>query len=147
MVNIIKLYDLILEILKEEILERLNRFNTGGYPDVNKRIETEFKTYINNSVFIGDKNLIISSINENSETHYCIGINNMDISEKSYYIYNYCGHSNDWIIHEFKSLEKAEEYLLKEFDNIFTTSLLVFKNLKRIKYEVKGREVVWTNKN
>ena len=143
MIDIIKLYDLLLEIFKTEVLEYLNNFNLEEYPVMKKRIETRFEAFIHNSTFIGDEDLVISSINENPETQYYIGLNNIDISNKSYFIYNYCGHSDNWMIHEFKSLKEAEKYLLEEYDNMFVTYLFVFKNLKRLKYEIKDNKVIW----
>ena len=144
MIKIIKLYDLLLEIFKAEILEYLNDLNLKEYPVMKKRIETKFETFIHNSTFIGDEDLVISSINENPETQYYIGLNNIDISDKSYFIYNYCGHS-DWMIHEFKDLKEAEKYLTEESHNMFTTYLFVFKNLKRLKYEIKDNKIIWEN--
>lgn len=143
MIKIIKLYDLLLEISKTEILEYLNNLNLKEYPVMKKRIETKFETFIHNSTFIGDKDLVISSINENPETQYYIELNNIDISDESYFIYNYCGHSDDWMIYEFKDLKEVEKYLLEEYDNMFVTYLFVFKNLKRLKYKIKDNKVIW----
>lgn len=110
---------------------------------MDKKIETRFKTIINNSIFIEDKNLIISDINRNPDTDCCIGVDNIDINKESYFIYNYCGHSDDWIIQEFKDLKEAEKYLLEEYNNMFVTYLFVFKNLKRLNYEIKNSKVIW----
>ena len=141
----VKLYDLISEIFKEEVSEYLNNLNLKDFPNMNKRDETRTQTFIRNSIFIENKNLLISSINKNLEVECFPELSNIDISDKSYFIYNYCGHSDDWILHEFKDLKEAEQYLLEESDNIFTTYLFAFKNLRRLKYEIKDNKIVWGN--
>lgn len=141
----IKLHDLILQIFKEEILEYLNNFNLKDYPYMSKRIETRFKTFISESLIIDTNNLIISSRREVIDSLDVVELENLDISEESYFVYNYCGHSDDWIIHEFTALKETEEYLLEESDNIFTTYLFVFKNLKRLKYKINDSSILWIN--
>lgn len=70
-------------------------------------------------------------------------LENLDIDKDSYFIYDYCGHSDDWIISEVKDIKDVEEYLLEEHDSLFTTYLFVFKNLKRLKYKVKDNKIIW----
>ena len=141
----VKLYDLISEIFKEEVSEYLNNLNLKYFSNIDKRVKTRTQTFVRNSIFIENKNLVISSINKNPELECYPELSNIDISDKSYFIYNYCGHSDDWILHEFKDLKEAEQYLLEESDNMFTTYLFVFKNLRRLKYEIKDNKIVWGN--
>lgn len=140
---IIKLYDLLLEAFKTEVLEYLNNFNLVDYPYMSKIIENKFDKFITNSSIYQKDNLIICANNNIDNISSTEKLPNLDISKNSYFVFNYCGHSDDWIIHEFKNLKDVDNYILEEYNNIFTTYLFVFIGLKRINYIIKENSIIW----
>ena len=124
-----KLYELFLKIAKSQ---------SKG---INNNIDIVYNELIRNTYLYSKQPLIVSGREEYSDK-YKYKIKNIELNKDSWYTYDYCGHSNDWIITEHKELTSVKKYILEQSNNMFTTELFIFKGLEEFSYIIANNTVI-----